>query len=246
MYLDELTTLSWDVKEIGFTGGEPFMNPEIIKILESSLSRGYQVLILTNAMQPMMRPRIQRGLASLIERYQEQLILRVSLDHWSADYHNQERGQGSFAKSLGGLRWLRDQNALIHIAGRMMWDEREDDVRAGYAKLFKNELLKINAAHPLELVLFPEMDETAEVPEITTACWGILNKSPDSVMCASSRMVVKRKGAPHPVVLACTLIAYDEAFELGMTLKDSDRPVPLNHVHCAKFCVLGGASCSGS
>ena len=36
---------------------------------------------------------------------------------------------------------------------------------------------------------------TVDVPEITTACWGILKKSPDSVMCASSRMVVKRKGA---------------------------------------------------
>ena len=23
-----------------------------------------------------------------------------------------------------------------------------------------------------------------------------------------------------------------------------DRPVALNHAHCARFCVLGGASCS--
>ena len=89
------------------------------------------------------------------------------------------------------------------------------------------------------------MDESVEVPEITTACWGILNKDPKDVMCASSRMVVKRKGAEKPAVLACTLLPYSPEFELGATLEEAERDVALNHPHCAKFCVLGGASCSG-
>ena len=83
-----------------------------------------------------------------------------------------------------------------------------------------------------------------EVPEITTDCWGILNKSPNDIMCSSSRMVVKRKGADKPAVLACTLLAYAPEFELGETLAEAERDVALNHPHCAKFCVLGGASCS--
>jgi len=94
-------------------------------------------------------------------------------------------------------------------------------------------------------VIFPEMDESVEVPEITTACWGILDKSPDAMMCASSRMVVKRRGAAKPAVLACTLLPYDAEFELGETLAEAEGAVQLNHPHCAKFCVLGGASCSG-
>ena len=98
------------------------------------------------------------------------------------------------------------------------------------------------------------MDETAEVPEITEACWGILHKSPSEVMCFSSRMVVKRKGAARPVVLPCTLLAYDAAFEMGATLAEAAHAeggmfeqgaVKLCHPHCAKFCVLGGGSCSG-
>ncbi len=36
----------------------------------------------------------------------------------------------------------------------------------------------------------------------------------------------------------------DTLFELGHTLKEASRAVPLNHAHCAKFCVLGGGSCS--
>ena len=84
-----------------------------------------------------------------------------------------------------------------------------------------------------------------DVPEITTACWGILKKSPDSVMmCASARMVVKRKGAQRPAVVACTLLPYDPQFELGSTLAESVGAVRLNHPHCAKFCVLGGAAYS--
>jgi hypothetical protein len=88
------------------------------------------------------------------------------------------------------------------------------------------------------------MDVRADTPEITTACWGILGKSPEGVMCATSRMVVKRKGAAAPAVVACTLIPYDDAFELGATIIDALGPVALNHPHCSKFCVLGGASCS--
>lgn len=102
----------------------------------------------------------------------------------------------------------------------------------------------IDAMHPGETVLFPEMDEQAEVPEITTACWDILGKSPDDVMCASSRMVVKRKGAEAPAVIACTLLPYAPEFEMGGTLEEAEASVQLNHAHCAKFCVLGGASCS--
>ena len=63
-------------------------------------------------------------------------------------------------------------------------------------------------------------------------------------MCASARMVVKRKGAATPAVLACTLLAYEPQFELGRTLAEAARAVPLNHPYCASFCVLGGAACS--
>ena len=142
------------------------------------------------------------------------------------------------------MRWLRDEGARLSAAGRSLWGEAEDETRAGFARLFAREGIRIDTNDPAAMVIFPEMDETAEVPEITTACWSILNKSPDDVMCSNARMVVKRKGADAPAVLACTLLAYDRQFELGGTLAEADRPVALNHPHCAKFCVLGGARCS--
>ena len=104
--------------------------------------------------------------------------------------------------------------------------------------------MAIDADDPVRLMVFPEIDAAAEVPEITEACWAILGKSPQSVMCASARMVVKRKGAARPAVLACTLLPYDERFELGSTLAEASGAVPLNHRHCTQFCVLGGGACS--
>jgi hypothetical protein len=109
--------------------------------------------------------------------------------------------------------------------------------------LFALENLNIDAADQAALVLFPEMDARIDIPEITVDCWRILNKSPDDVMCATSRMIVKRRGATAPAVVACTLLPYDPQFELGSKLTDALAPVKLNHPHCAKFCVLGGASC---
>ena len=170
--------------------------------------------------------------------------MRISLDHFSADHHDAERGKGSFAKSLEGMDWLRDSGIRMAVAARTLWGESDAETRAGFARLFAERGYEIDAKNPAVTVLFPEMDARVEVPEITTACWGILNKSPESVMCASSRMVVKRKGAASPSVLACTLLPYDPEFELGQTLEQAERPVRLNHPHCAKFCVLGGASCS--
>lgn len=243
-FLDQITARDWPIREIGFTGGEPFMNPDMIDMARLALERGFEVLILTNAMQPMMRKKMKAGLIDLQQAFGDRLTLRISVDHFDPARHDEERGAGSFARTIEGMEWLRDAGIRMAVAGRTVWAESEAESRAGFAALFARHGFDIDAMNPGATVLFPEMDESVEVPEITTACWGILNKSPDAVMCSSSRMVVKRKGADRPAVLACTLLPYAPEFELGNTLAEAEREVQLNHPHCAKFCVLGGASCS--
>ena len=94
------------------------------------------------------------------------------------------------------------------------------------------------------LVLFPEMDETLDVPEISTACWDILGKKTEEMMCASSRMVIRRRGHDELSVVACTLLPYEADFDYGPSIIAAQKETVLNHPHCARFCVLGGASCS--
>ena len=252
-FFEEIASLRLPVREIGFTGGEPFMNPDILAMAEDALARGHEVLILTNAMQPMQRPRLHSGLLALHDAYGDRLTLRVSLDHYTQALHEEERGPGTFAMTLDGIDWLAWVGFKLTLAGRTCWGESEADIRAGFAALAAARGWPIDAHDPAQLLLFPEMDETADVPEITQACWGILGKNPADIMCASSRMVVKRKGAAGPAVLPCTLLPYDPNFEMGATLTEAARAdggmfeagaVKLCHPHCAKFCVLGGGSCS--
>lgn len=240
-YLEEVAAESLPVQEIAFTGGEPFMNPEMVPIIQLCLDRGFKVLVLSNAMRPMRR--FEQGLLEL--RGRERLTIRVSLDHHTQAVHEAERGP-SWTKAIDGLNWLAVNGFNIAIAGRYLETESDAQVRVGYAELFKQLGLPIDPLDPAELVLFPVMDEAADIAEITTSCWGILDVDPNSIMCASSRMVVKRKGEKTPRVAACTLLPYAKDFDLGATLIEAYKTVQLNHPHCARFCVLGGASCTGT
>lgn len=239
-YLDEIAELGLSTREIGFTGGEPFMNKAMIPILQLCHARGFSVLMLTNAMRPMRR--FERELVALDGR--DWITFRVSLDHHTKAVHEGERGERTWEKALDGLRWLAGAGFRVAVAGRHLPGEDDAAARAGYAALFSRNSLPIDALDPASLVLFPEMDATADVPEITTDCWRILGVSEQSMMCVSSRMVVKRKGEPGPRVAACTLLPYEPGFDLGSGLAEALRPVRLNHPHCARFCVLGGASCA--
>jgi uncharacterized Fe-S cluster-containing radical SAM superfamily protein len=241
-YLDEIEASGLPTSLIGFTGGEPFMNPELPKMLEEVLSRSFRALVLTNAMKPMAK--CKQTLLTLRDRFGDRLTIRVSIDHYGPQVHELERGEGSWRPTIDGLVWLARNGFSLHVASRRLSGESEAAIRDGFAGLFAELGVAIEAADPVALTVFPEMDAAADVPEITEACWGTLSKSQDSVMCASSRMVVKRKGDARPVVLACTLLPYDSRFELGRTLSAASGAVPLNHPHCAKFCVLGGGACS--
>jgi uncharacterized Fe-S cluster-containing radical SAM superfamily protein len=241
-YLKEIAEQKFPVEEIGITGGEPFMNPQFLTILEDCLSAGFNVLVLTNAMKPMMK--CADGLLALRARFAQSLTIRVSVDHFDRAMHEEERGPRSWAPMLKGLRWLSDNGFQVHAAGRTRWGEDEKSLRSGFAELFAREKINIDADDSDSLLLFPEMEDDAEVPEITTDCWSILGVDPGDMMCASSRMIVRRRGSAHAEVVACTLLPYEAEFSLGTQLPDSFSPIPLNHKHCAKFCVLGGGSCS--
>ena len=242
-YLNELENLSGKSCEIGFTGGEPFLNPDFLKMLEECLRRDFSILILTNAMKP-----LQNKTAELLKLKSvfgtRKLVFRVSIDHYEKEWHELERGAGTWTPMINGLQWLISNEYTINIAGRSLFGESDEECRQGYKKLFEKLGLRLDPFNNSELVIFPEMDAKVDVPEITTSCWKILSVKPELQMCATSRMVLKRKGQEKPIVVSCTLLPYEKEFELGGSLLESGKKIYLNHHHCSKFCVLGGASCS--
>ena len=239
LFIDEAINKNLGTKEIGFTGGEPFMNKDVLKMIEYSLSKNFKVLVLSNAMKPMLNRK-----EDLLKINHQDLTIRVSIDHYQKEKHEEIRGKNTFNVMMEGLKWLNKNNFNYALATRLLWGEQEDQLRDNFNLFIDKYNLKLDAKSKEQLVTFAEMDEKVDTPEITTACWNLLGKNPDDIMCSSSRMVVKKKTSPKPSVIACTLLPYDDEFDLGQNLTNSLKKIYLNHKHCSKFCVLGGSSCS--
>ena len=239
LFIDEAIDKKLGTKEIGFTGGEPFMNKDVLKMIEYSLSKNFKVLVLSNAMKPMLNRK-----EDLLKINHQDLTIRVSIDHYQKEKHEEIRGKNTFNVMMEGLKWLNQNNFNYALATRLLWGEQEDQLRDNFNLFIDKYNLKLDAKSKEQLVTFAEMDEKVDTPEITTACWKLLGKNPDDIMCSSSRMVVKKKTSLKPSVIACTLLPYDDEFDLGQNLTNSLKKIYLNHKHCSKFCVLGGSSCS--
>jgi uncharacterized Fe-S cluster-containing radical SAM superfamily protein len=232
------------VRTIGLTGGEPFINPHGMAIIEYFLGLDLEVIVLTNGVKAINR--FRERIIELGARYGKQLQIRISFDHYTKEVHEKERGPDSMGPALESLRWLCDHGVNVSLAGRSLTGENTVLALSGYQKMLVDARIDLQLGMGENIVIFPEMDLDKDVPEISEGCWSILGKRPQDQMCATERMVVKRKGEDRPIVLACTLVAYSKDFELGATLEESLKPVYLNHPFCAQFCVLGGASCSST
>jgi hypothetical protein len=174
-----------------------------------SLSRDLAALVLTNAMRPMAKCR--PALLRLRDRYGErQFAYRSTLRAPCPRVGTRQNAAGS--RPSPGIIWLARNGFSLHVASRRLSGESEAAIRSGFAGLFAKFGVAIHADDPAALMIFPEMDMSADVLEITEACWSILGESPESIMCANSRMIVKRKGAARPAVEACTLLPYDPRF----------------------------------
>jgi len=199
--MNEAREERFNLSEIGFTGGEPFLNKEFPKMLNHAVKQGIDVLVLTNAMKPMLNKKTE-----ILSIGRERLTFRVSIDHVDKLRHEEIRGPNSYEPMIEGLSWLKDNGFKMSLATRLMWDESEEQVRKLFSEFIFKHRLPVDAQSRNDLVTFTEMDVKQDTPEITTECWNILNKSPETVMCYSSRMIVKKKGKEKPSVIACTLL----------------------------------------
>ncbi len=231
--------LALGVKQFSFTGGEPFINKDIIKILDYAL-RYRPCLVLTNATEPLIR-RIEQ-LKPLLN-HKQQLHFRVSLDHFDAVQHDRARGKGMFFMALEGMRRLHALGFSLSVANQMLPGLSAAYVAERYAEVFHAAGLPKD----LNRIAFPEFyppETVVAAPQITQSCMLDFQteSSRRSFMCAFSRMVVKQNNQCR--VYACTLVDDDADYALAETLVESLRvPVSMKHHRCYS-CFKYGASCS--
>lgn len=233
LFADEAVELG--VEQFSFTGGEPFVVHDMVKILDYALDFR-PCLVLTNGTRP-LQSRL-KDLVPLI-RKKHPLSFRVSLDFPDIGKHDALRGAGMFKLSLETLGELHRAGFHVSVARRREPGEKTASADAAFLPFFESAELPADTP----IISFPNLGST-ETPEITETCMTTCH-SPQTCarfMCAFSRMVVKQQGEMR--VYACTLVDDHPHYDLGSSLTESaDVRVMLGHSRCFA-CFAGGASCS--
>jgi len=236
-FIDEAVELG--VEQFCFTGGEPFVNIEMIAILDYAL-QFRPCLVLTNGTSPLRKQ--MKEIYALADK-PNPLKFRVSLDFPDAERHDEGRGGGSFDLAVDSLKKLHRAGFAVSIARHAEQGESVQEVNEQFARIFDRAGLPPDT----NIIAFPELykpGDQVEVPHITENCMTTYKneRSRADFMCAFSKMIVKIDGRAR--VYACTLVDDDTDYALGETLRESmEVRVMLKHHRCYA-CFAAGASCS--
>lgn len=234
-YLKESTELG--VKEYYFTGGEPFMNREIIPILEKTLNIG-PATVLTNAM--LLKENIVQELAHLEKQSRYSLEIRVSLDGYTAEMNDPIRGAGVFEKTMQGVRRLVKSGFLPIITITKTWDDSQDEaVLEGFTSTLKNydyTRPRIKILPSIKIGREIARDRGYDKFELVTS--EMLKEFDCSqLICSNSRVATDRG------VYVCPILLDAPHARMGETLADSLHAYQLKDQACYT-CYLYGAICS--
>ncbi len=232
-----LESVEWGVKEFYFTGGEPFLNPDMVAILERTLDFG-PATVLTNG--TVLKPEWLERLRTAEEGSLYSLEFRVSIDGPTPELNDPIRGPRTFERAMRAVELLVKYGFLPIITMTRVWDESEDDAVLGQ---FRDMLHQHGYDRPRlkvlpRLLLGAEANRTSgySIEDHVTA--EMLNGFDTSqLVCQHSRIVTDRGIAVCPI-----LIELPDAI-LGQTLRDANRGFAITHGACAT-CYQYGAICT--
>jgi len=228
------------VKEYYFTGGEPFMHPRLLDMLEQTLAIGLAT-VMTNG--TLFRDSTIQRLARMRDASIYSLEMRVSIDGPDAATNDPIRGQGTFARAMAGVKKLVDAGFLPIITMAQTWDHAESE--SVYRKM-RQALLELGYLRP-RVKMLPSIRLGAEVARsrgyrdderVTPQM--LQGYDTSNLICSNSRIVSDRG------VHVCPILIEQPDSILGQTLKEAaSRDYPLRHQACYT-CWLHGAICTNA
>ena len=232
-----LESVEWGVKEFYFTGGEPFLNPDLVAILERTLDFG-PATVLTNG--TVLKPEWLERLRAAEQGSLYSLEFRVSIDGPTPELNDPIRGPRTFERALHGVELLVQFGFLPIITMTRVWDESQDGEILGR---FRDVLHQHGYDRP-RLKLLPRLQLGAEAnrtcgysasDRVTVEM--LVGYDTSQLICQHSRVVTDRGIAVCPI-----LIDSPDAI-LGDTLHDANRGFALSHGACMT-CYQYGAICT--
>lgn len=233
-YLAEAAALG--VREYYFTGGEPFLNPEMEAILAATLTLG-PATVLTNGL--FLDPERCRRLKALADGSEYSLDFRVSLDGYDAASNDPIRGAGTFVRILDGVRNLAAAglNPVVTVTEVC----REAATDSGKERFFA--LLREMGVERPRLKILPVFHIGAEAERGGAyESWQRLREGDvgpggwDHLQCSSCRM------ATDQGVWVCPILVNEPTAKMGESLADALTGFPLDHPACWT-CHVYGVSC---
>lgn len=228
------------VRDFYFTGGEPFLHPDIVAILSRALDYG-PTTVLTNGM--VLKRRHAEPLAAKAAAVPHALEFRVSIDGFTRESHDAFRGAGSFDKALRGVALLLEQGFEPIITAVRTWPSC-GDARAFDG--FVETLRAIGYATP-RVKFLPTLKIGAEVERgggyqpCEKVTHSMLEEFDlEELLCSHARVVTDRG------VWVCPILVGAPDGKLGDDLAEAARaPFRLRHAACST-CFHNGAICSNA
>jgi AdoMet-dependent heme synthase len=223
------------MRHVYFTGGEPFLHPDIRTLVERALEVA-ALTVVTNGI--LLDAAMVRWLAATFERSRNSLDVRVSLDGMTASQNDAVRGRGTFEKIIAALRRLGEAGlcpvvtVVEHEVGLEGAEARAD---------FLDFVRGLGIQKPR--VKFLPLLHLGRERRRSGAYAGGLGDEPllpaveSSLLCASGRCATAHG------VYTCPILVEDASARLGGTVAESGRPIRLGWTAC-QTCVLDGLRCN--
>ena len=225
------------MKEFYFTGGEPFLNPNMVSILERTLDFG-PATVLTNG--TVLKPEWLERLQAVEQGSRYSLEFRVSIDGPTPELNDPIRGPRTFERALRGVEMLVQRGFLPIITMTRIWDDADDDA---VLHQFREVLRQLGYDRP-RLKVLPRLQLGAEAARTCgysaadrVTAEMLVGYDTAQLVCQHSRVVTDRGIAVCPI-----LIDSPDAI-MGQTLADANRGFAIIHGACAT-CYQFGAICT--
>lgn len=223
------------VKEFYFTGGEPFMHPEIFELIELTLAHG-PLSILTNGV--LIDESAARRLRDIFDSNRYSLDIRVSLDGTDAASNDPIRGRGTFQSIMAGVRCLSNVGLNPVLTVTEVDPDANDESRSRFRQLLRaTGLDKPRLKFLAPFRIGREERRGRPYGEHERLVEGDLLEGEEfDLQCSSCRMVTAKGVWPCPI-----LIEVPHA-RMGESLEDGIRDIDLDHSACYT-CHVEGVSC---
>jgi len=224
------------VREYYFTGGEPFMNREILEILEAALALG-PTSVLTNGV--LIRPETAARLRQIRDGSPYSLDVRISIDGWDAASNDGVRGEGTFERILEGIRCLVEAglNPVVTVTDACAGASSQEG-RTRFLSFLRTIGLERPRLKVLPLLRLGAEERRSRAYREWESLAGreLTADEAEALQCSSCRMVTS-KG-----VYVCPILIDSPDARMGQRLSDTLRPFELRHRACYT-CHVEGLTC---